>query len=475
MQIVPPQPTGAPRPRMAPLSTLPVFYTLSRKRVLVAGGSEAAAWKAELLAATGAAVDVAAPGEELCEEMAGLAAAGQVVHLDRHWATLCWDDYVLAIADCETEGEAAHFAAAARRAGVPVNVIDKPGFCDFQFGSVVNRSPVVVGISTSGAAPILGQAVRQRIETALPAALADWAGLARRVRTAVTHLLRPGAERRAFWERLATAAFRAGVDVAEVDRWIGHAKGAKAGRVTLVGAGPGDAEHLTIKALRALQAADVILFDDLVSDEVLELARREARRILVGKRGGRHSCRQDDINRMMVTLARTGRHVVRLKSGDPMIFGRAGEELAELEREGIPVEVVPGVTTALALAAELRLSLTHRDCAQSVRFVTGHARDGRLPGNLDWRALADAATTHIYYMAGRTAPALAARLLEAGMQPTTPVVVAVDVSRASQQVQHLTLASLGSTVIDVSRPVIIGVGEALRARSAEQAPAVIAG
>ena len=208
---------------------------------------------------------------------------------------------------------------------------------------------------------------------------------------------------------------------------------------------------------------------------MLELARREARRILVGKRGGRDSCRQDDINRMMVTLARTGRHVVRLKSGDPMIFGRAGEELAELEREGIPVEVVPGVTTAVALAAELKLSLTHRDCAQSVRFVTGHARDGRLPGNLDWRALADPATTHIYYMAGRTAPALAARLLEAGMQPATPVIIAADVSRASQQVQHLTLASLGSAVIDVSRPVIIGVGEALRVRSAEQAPAVIAG
>ena len=474
MRIVSRMPAVAPRPRMAALSTLPVFYTLAGKRVLVAGGSEAAAWKAELLAATGATVDVAAPSDELSDEMSALAEAGLVVHHDRHWTTLGWDDYALAVGDCEEE-EATHFVAAARRAGVPVNVIDKPAFCDFQFGSVVNRSPVVVGISTTGAAPILGQAVRQRIETVLPPALAEWAALARQVRNKVTEGLRPGAERRAFWERLATAAFRTSAASTDVAAWLGGAAGAKAGRVTLVGAGPGDADYLTLKALRALQAADVILFDDLVSDEVLELARREARRILVGKRGGRDSCRQEDINRTMISLAKAGRHVVRLKSGDPMIFGRAGEELAELERENIPVEVVPGITTALALAAQLKLSLTHRDCAQSVRFVTGHARDGRLPGNLDWRALADPSTTHIYYMAGRTARMLAAGLLEAGLDGETPVVVATDVSRPQQQVQHLTLAALGSSSIDVSRPVVIGIGEALRLRLPEQLPQVSTG
>ncbi len=471
MRIVSRMPAEAPRPRMAALSTLPVFYTLSGKRVLVAGGSEAAAWKAELLAATGATVDIAAPAADLSEEMAALVGAGLVVHLDQPWATLGWGEYALAVGEFE-ENEAARFVAAARRAGVPVNVIDKPAFCDFQFGSVVNRSPVVVGISTTGAAPILGQAVRQRIEMVLPAALAEWAALAQQVRSKVTDLLKPGAERRAFWERLSAAAFHNRTAHVDVATWLGDAAGAKAGRVTLVGAGPGDADYLTIKALRALQAADVILFDDLVSDEVLELARREAKRILVGKRGGRESCRQEDINRTMISLAKAGRHVVRLKSGDPMIFGRAGEELAELEREGIAAEVVPGITTALALAAELKLSLTHRDCAQSVRFITGHARDGRLPDNLDWRALADPATTHIFYMAGRTAPMLAAGLLEAGLDAGTPVVVATDVSRPQQQVQHLTLAALGGSEIDVSRPVVIGVGEALRMRVPEQLPHV---
>jgi uroporphyrin-III C-methyltransferase/precorrin-2 dehydrogenase/sirohydrochlorin ferrochelatase len=246
----------------------------------------------------------------------------------------------------------------ARHAGVPVNVIDRPGFCDFQFGSVVNRSPLVVGISTTGAAPILAQAVRQRIETILPAGLAGWAGIARRMRERVTALLRPGAERRAFWQRLADEAFRAEPGTEETERWLAEARDAPSGRVTLVEAGPGDADHLTIRALRALQAADVILFDDLVSDAVLELARREAKRILVGQRGGRESCSQEDINRTMIALARAGRHVVRLKSSDPMVFGRVGEEIAELQRAGIPVDVVPGISAAFALAAELNQPLT---------------------------------------------------------------------------------------------------------------------
>jgi len=178
------------------------------------------------------------------------------------------------------------------------------------------------------------------------------------------------------------------------------------GCVTLVGAGPGDPEYLTLKAVRALQSADVILFDDLVADGVLELARREAKRTLVGKRGGRASCRQEDINALMVKLARQGKRVVRLKSGDPMIFGRAGEEIAELRAAGIPVDVVPGVTSALALAARLRVSLTHRDLAHSVRFVTGHARDGGLAHDLDWKGLADRETSLIVYMGGRTAGAV---------------------------------------------------------------------
>ncbi len=188
-----------------------------------------------------------------------------------------------------------------------------------------------------------------------------------------------------------------------------------AGSVVLVGAGPGDPELLTLKAVRALQSADVILFDALVSDEILDFACREAKRLAVGKRGGRKSCKQSDINDLMVRLARRGKRVVRLKAGDPMIFGRAGEEIAQLEAAGIPVEVVPGITAGLAAAAALGVSLTHRDHAHSVRFVTGHSKNGGLPDGLDWHGLADGETSLVFYMAGRTGAAVASRLIEGGL------------------------------------------------------------
>jgi len=247
--------------------------------------------------------------------------------------------------------------------------------------------------------------------------------------------------------------------------------------VTLVGAGPGDAEFLTLKAVRALQAADVILFDDLVSNDVLELARREARRMLVGKRGGRDSCAQDDINATMIALARAGKNVVRLKGGDPMIFGRAGEEIARLEDEGIAVSVVPGVTSALAMAAELGISLTHRDHAQSVRFVTGHSRHGELPSDLDWAGLADPKTTTIFYMGGRTATRIAARLTGQGMDKATPVVIARSVARDGFSSWTGSLGDLatGIALIGWDEPVLIGVGAVFSARAQSQRPSVPAG
>jgi uroporphyrin-III C-methyltransferase/precorrin-2 dehydrogenase/sirohydrochlorin ferrochelatase len=240
------------------------------------------------------------------------------------------------------------------------------------------------------------------------------------------------------------------------------------GRVTLVGAGPGDPDLLTLKALKALQAADVILFDDLVSDAVLELARREAKRILVGKRGGRVSCRQEDINDLMVKLAKAGRHVVRLKSGDPTIFGRAGEEIARLDAEGIPVEIVPGITAATAMAATLGVSLTHRDNAKSVRFVTAHSKKGGLPADLDWRAVADGSATTVFYMGGRMAPLLAERLMAEGLPADYPAVVASAVSRAEQRVVPCRLATLAATAaaLGLEAPVLIGIGQVFASRGA---------
>ncbi|QTK82172.1 Siroheme synthase [Agrobacterium tumefaciens] len=480
--------------RMEKLATLPIFWGLENKRVVLAGGSDAAAWKAELLLACGAELHLYCKERELSQCLISLMAKSARLT----WHDCCWNEdslagAELALADCETLCEAERFYQAARAAGVPVNIIDKPEFCQFQFGSIVNRSPVVVSISTDGAAPILAQAIRRRIETLLPRSLKDWAALAASIRERVNMRLSPGSARRSFWEKFVDRAFTERLDDDSEERLLADLgtqaarTAATVGSVTLVGAGPGDAELLTLKAVRALQAADVILFDDLVSAEVLELARREAKRMLVGKRGGRESCKQEDINDMMITLAKAGKRVVRLKSGDPMIFGRAGEEIAALEAENIPVEVVPGITAASAMALRLGVSLTHRDHAQSVRFVTGHSRQGKLPDNIDWPALSNPSVTTIFYMGGRTAADIQASLIANGMPAATPVVVMVSVSRHNEKRWCGSLAQLaeGVTGLGVNEPVLIGIGDtfhaartapaAEHAKTADAAPIRIAG
>jgi uroporphyrin-III C-methyltransferase/precorrin-2 dehydrogenase/sirohydrochlorin ferrochelatase len=477
MKLASLKPAEAAPQRMGALAKLPVFLDLAGRRAVVAGGSAPAAWKAELLAAAGAHVDVYAPqpGPEMVQLFERGAAQGRLVHHARPWSVDCLAGAAVALVDAHDEAEARAFACAARSAGVMVNVIDKPGCCQFQFGSIVNRSPIVVAISTDGAAPILGQAIRRRIETLLPPALAAWGRLAKAVRERVGEQLKPGPQRRTFWERFADRAFGpppSGEDetaVAHLIREVAAGTGETGGRVTLIGAGPGDAELLTLKAVRALQAADVILYDDLVSSEVLELARREARRMMVGKRGGRESCAQDDINALMIKLARQGKHVVRLKCGDPMIFGRAGEEIDELGREGIPLTVVPGITSAAAMAAALGVSLTHRDVAHSVRFVTGHARSGALPEGLDWQGLADPETTLVVYMGGRTAQGIGARLIAHGLSPSTPVVAVASLATPRERRWTLSLQQLAQTGVAealAQGPVLIGIGAVFGRRAA---------
>jgi uroporphyrin-III C-methyltransferase/precorrin-2 dehydrogenase/sirohydrochlorin ferrochelatase len=348
------------------LATLPLFFPLDARRAVVIGGSEAAAWKAELLSAAGASVAVMS--REPCAEMEALAAeppAG-AVRLERcAWSPSDLDGAALVVAAAEDEEEAQAIFSAARALGVPVNVIDRPAFCTFQFGAIVNRSPLVVGISTDGAAPVLGQAIRSRIEALLPRGFARWTDAAKAWRAELAGLDIGAAVRRRFWEAFASLALRAPDRAPDRKDWETLLHGARSGRdvleatghVSLVGAGPGDPELLTLKAVRALRTADVILFDDLVASEVLDFARREAKRLLVGKTGHRPSCKQDDINTLMVSLARSGKRVVRLKAGDPMIFGRAGEEIAALEAAGIPFDVVPGIGAAQGAAASLKVSL----------------------------------------------------------------------------------------------------------------------
>ena len=469
MKLVSRKPAEAGPNRLQPLAKLPVFFDLGGKRAVLAGGSAGAAWKAELLAAAGARVDIYAtePSDEMHALLERGAAAGELVLHERPWSIAVFAGAAIAVGDFDEAAEAKAFRCAARAAGVPVNTVDKPETCDFLFGSIVNRSPIVVGISTDGAAPILGQAVRRRIETLLPPALADWAAKARAIRAAVMERLKPGGERRTFWEAFADRAFGPSPGAttdAELAGLIAAATGspgAASGRVTLVGAGPGDPELLTLKAVRALQSADVILFDDLVSEGVLELARREAKRMLVGKRGARESCSQSDINALMLSLARQGKHVVRLKSGDPMVFGRAGEEIAQLRAAGIPVAIVPGITAAQGLAASLGVSLTHRDHAQAVTLATGHSRRGELPDTIDWAQSVGPNRTAVFYMGARMAAGLVACCLAKGISPDLPAVALASISRPEEARWQGRLADLASGVATLPEgaPILIGFGE----------------
>lgn len=347
--IVERNPAATP-PSMAALSRLPVFFALDGKRAVVAGGTAAAAWKAELLSATGARVEVFAPApSEEMRALTGAAPRGPIAIRERGWAAADFAGAAIAVADCADDMAAAEFAAAARQAGVPVNVIDRPAFSDFSFGAIVNRSPLVIGISTDGAAPVFAQAVRAKIEALIPKGFARWAEAARAWRPRLQVLALSFRGRRSFWERF-TARAVAAPDGAPTDgdrdAFLEPSPAHEAGSVIVVGAGPGDPELLTLRAVRALQSADVILFDEFTAVDILDFARREARKMLVGTTARGAFGRQDDAGILALSLARAGRRVVRLKSGDPMVCGAAQEEIAAWRAAGIEVEVVRGIAAA---------------------------------------------------------------------------------------------------------------------------------
>jgi uroporphyrin-III C-methyltransferase/precorrin-2 dehydrogenase/sirohydrochlorin ferrochelatase len=451
-------------PRIGPLARLPAFFALEDKRAVVAGGSPAAAWKAELLSAAGARVEVFAPAAG--EEMLALAAApprGAVAIHARLWRAADLTGAAIAVADCADEQAAAEFAAAARAQGAPVNVIDRPAFSDFAFGAIVNRSPLVIGISTDGAAPVFGQAIRARIEALIPRGFARWAVAARSWRPRVQALTLPFRGRRTFWEKFAARAIAAperAPTEADFDALLAPGAASDAGSVVLVGAGPGNPELLTLRAVRALQSADVILFDDLVATDILDFARREAKKMLVGKTGHKASCRQDDINALMISLARAGRRVVRLKGGDPMIFGRADEEIAACRAAGIAVEVVPGITTAQGAASRLLVSLTRRGEARRVQYVTGHGHDGQLPADIDWQSLGDPTVTTVVYMPSKTLAELVATAIKAGLDPSTPAVAVERVTRADERVIAAPIVELPGRLAaqPPTGPVVVMIG-----------------
>ncbi len=439
----------------------PLFADLRDRRVLVVGGGAVAKRKVRLLLDAGARVRLVAPevtawlGEHPALEVCRETFSAQHI-----------EGVVLAIAATDDRMVNAAIAAAGHERNVLVNVVDVAELSSFIVPAIVDRSPLVIAISTGGVAPVLARLVRERLESLIDGSFGQLAGLLQRWRGRIKLGLPDVDARRRFYEtvvrgRVAALARSSDMPGAEreLERTLQYADAPSRGRVVLVGAGPGDAGLLTLNALRALQEADVILHDRLVSDEVMNLARRDADRICVGKMAGGHSVAQGRIHELLLEQARLGRRVVRLKGGDPFIFGRGGEELEFLARHGIPFEVVPGITAAIACGAYAGIPLTHREHAQSVRFVTAHSGDA-LAG-LDWATLARERQTLALYMGVAGLGTIRDELVRHGCAPATPVAIVENGSRRNQRVVLATLAELeeAGRAAAVKSPALVIVGE----------------
>lgn len=432
------------------MRTFPVFLDVTRSAPVVAGGGTLAEAKARTLLTRAPRVVVAAP--EISPELHRLHRRGAIEWLQRHPKRRDLRRRPLVVCATEDDDLDRRIARRARAAGVPVNVPDKPAQSSFAFGALVNRGDVSVAIGTDGAAPVLATTLRAWLEQELHPRLGRLAALARTYRPQVARFLPPGAARRRFWSNLfsgapATAALNGDESLARtlIDAELHDARLApEAGRVILVGAGPGDSDLLTLKAVRAIKSADVILYDRLVGEGVLDHARREAELVDVGKRAGRSSTSQATIDRRLVDEARAGRTVVRLKGGDAMIFGRAVEELKAAQAAGIETEIIPGITAAQAASAALGLPVTARGTVRQFSVVTGSGRDG-LP-DLDWAALAQPGQAFAVYMGVANAPELRRRLLAAGAARETPVVIVENASRPDRHAIATNLETLATAV-----------------------------
>ncbi|BCX88996.1 uroporphyrin-III C-methyltransferase/precorrin-2 dehydrogenase/sirohydrochlorin ferrochelatase [Methylomarinovum tepidoasis] len=447
---------------------LPVFLKLTGRLCLVVGGGAVALRKAEMLRRAGAEVGVIAP--RFHPQLEALARRGEIRLRRQDYTPAALDGAVLVIAATDDGALNHRIATEARRRGIWINAVDQPDDCDFILPAIVDRSPVVVAVSSGGRAPVLTRQVKARLETLLPAGLGRLAHLAGRFRETVKRRL-PPPRRRRFWEQVfdgapgqlvhagqeqaAAQALEQALTAAETDRPL-------PGYVALVGAGPGDPELLTLRALRLLQEADVVVYDRLVSQPILELVRRDAEKIYAGKARADHALPQEAINTLLVRLAKQGKRVVRLKGGDPFIFGRGGEEIATLADEGVPFIVVPGITAASGCASYAGIPLTHRDYAQSCLFVTGHRRDDR--PNLDWNRLIAPRQTLVIYMGLLGLEEICQALVAHGMDPAMPAALIQAGTTPQQQVVVTTVATLADRArqTGVSPPTLVIVGEVVR-------------
>jgi len=450
---------------------LPIFLDVRDKPCLVVGGGEVAVRKVTSLLRAGASVTVVSPA--LAEPLRqALVEDRAFTHQERSFEDLDLDGQMLVIAATAERGVNRRVAELAKARGIPVNVVDQGEESSFIMPSVIDRSPVVVAVSTGSASPVLARLLRTRLESVIPAGYGRLAELCARYRDRVKARFADQRDRRRFWDRVlqggvAERVFSGHLQEADAAMELeldAAAPSAGMGEVYLVGAGPGDPDLLTFRALRLMQQADIVVYDRLVAKPILDMTRRDARRIYVGKERNNHAMRQEEINRLLADLAKEGYRVLRLKGGDPFIFGRGGEEIDTLAAEGVPFQVVPGVTAASGCAAYAGIPLTHRDYAQSVTFVTGHLKDGTM--DLNWTQLAQPRQTLVFYMGLVGLPVIVRELTAHGVSPDMPVALVQQGTTHLQRVYTGTLASiLGIVEADPPKPpTLVIVGEVVSLR-----------
>lgn len=448
----------------------PIFLKLESKPCLVVGGGDIAYRKVELLRRAGAAVTVVAP--EVCDDMAALAKSKKITHINTEFSEDMATGQSVIIAATDNKTVNALVASIAEKLNIPVNVVDTPDLCGFIVPSIIDRSPIVVAVSSGGASPVLARLIRAKLETTIPAAYGRLALLAKEFRDNVKQTFSSINDRRKFWEkvlqgRIAELVFSGQEQQAksELEKELKNsADGSEVGEVYLVGGGPGDPDLLTFRALRLMQQADVIVHDRLVSPEVLDLVRRDAVRIYAGKEKDKHAIPQDQINTLLVKLAKEGKRVCRLKGGDPFIFGRGGEEIELLAKEQIPFQVVPGITAAAGCASYAGIPLTHRDYSQSVAFVTGHLKDGNF--NLNWDGIAKPNQTLVIYMGLVGIKDLCKELITHGLKEDMPVALVQQGTTRHQRVIVGNLQNMPAKVKanKIKAPTLIIVGEVVKLR-----------
>ena len=451
------------------MSYLPIFLNLSDRDCLVVGGGEIAARKIRQLLKAGGKITVVAP--TLCDEVKTLLSGQKVSHIASTFSPEQLDGMVLVISATNDEAVNRQVSSLAQSRNIPVNVVDNPKLCSFIMPSVVDRSPVQIAVSTGGASPVLARLLRARLETMIPASFGRLAELMGKSRALVRNRFPDMIERRRFWEHILQGPVAemlfAGQDRAALkmlEKEIRHETPAinTNGEVYLVGGGPGDPDLLTFRALRLMQQADVVLYDRLVAPGIVELVRKDAERIYVGKERDQHALPQENINQLLVRLAREGKRVLRLKGGDPFIFGRGGEEIETLSSEGIPFQVVPGITAAGGCASYAGIPLTHRDFAQSCIFVTGHLKDGTM--NLNWNALIQPKQTIAVYMGTHGLELLCGELIKRGLPESMPAAIIQQGTTQQQRVYIGTLKTLPEIPKqhEIKPPSMIIIGEVVK-------------